>query len=173
MMLPGPANTLVSALVEGQRQAFAALYDCMGAPMLRVAEAMLRSRPDAEDLVQDVFVELVRHRDRLRQVRDLEAYLFAMLRHAAGRKLQRSQNERRHLLRWVPATAGSADMTVSDQLTAALFCLPAEQREIIALKIDAALTFAQIGEILNVSQNTAASRYRYAIQKLRAQIEDP
>jgi RNA polymerase sigma-70 factor (ECF subfamily) len=39
------------------------------------------------------------------------------------------------------------------------------------LKIDGGLTFAQIAEVLNVNANTAASRYRYAIAKLRQSLE--
>ena len=45
--------------------------------------------------------------------------------------------------------------------------LPQEQREVVALKIDGGLTFAEIGEALSISANTAASRYRYALEKLR------
>jgi len=49
----------------------------------------------------------------------------------------------------------------------ALEALPAEQREVLALKVDGELTFEEIGGLLNVSPNTAASRYRYALEKLR------
>jgi DNA-directed RNA polymerase specialized sigma24 family protein len=45
-----------------------------------------------------------------------------------------------------------------------------KQREIIALKIDGELTFAQIGEVLGISPNTAASRYRLALEKLRTAL---
>ncbi|OPX21729.1 MAG: hypothetical protein B1H04_06155 [Planctomycetales bacterium 4484_123] len=41
----------------------------------------------------------------------------------------------------------------------------------ISLKIDGQLTFAQIGEVLGISPNTAASRYRYALEKLRRLLE--
>jgi RNA polymerase sigma-70 factor (ECF subfamily) len=52
-----------------------------------------------------------------------------------------------------------------------LASLPLEQREVITLKIDGGLTFAQIAEILHVNPNTAASRYRYAMEKLRRFLE--
>ena len=50
--------------------------------------------------------------------------------------------------------------------------LPDAQREVLALKIDGGLTFAEIGEALDVSANTVASRYRYALDKLRQVLED-
>ena len=51
--------------------------------------------------------------------------------------------------------------------------MPLKQREIIALKIDGGLTFVQIGEVLGVSPNTAASRYRLALEKLRTALGVP
>jgi RNA polymerase sigma-70 factor (ECF subfamily) len=58
-----------------------------------------------------------------------------------------------------------------DELEEALKSLPPEQREVITLKVDGGLTFAQIAEILKVNANTAASRYRYALEKLRRVLE--
>jgi RNA polymerase sigma-70 factor (ECF subfamily) len=50
--------------------------------------------------------------------------------------------------------------------------LPAQQREVIALKIDGELTFAEIGQVMGTNANTAASRYRYALEKLRATLTE-
>jgi RNA polymerase sigma-70 factor (ECF subfamily) len=73
----------------------------------------------------------------------------------------------------LPAAAGSQDRSspCSERLERALLSLPAEQREVISLKIDGELTFAQIAEVIGVRANTAASRYRYALEKLRAALE--
>jgi DNA-directed RNA polymerase specialized sigma24 family protein len=49
--------------------------------------------------------------------------------------------------------------------------LPPEQREVIVLKIWHEYTFEQIGELLDISPNTAAGRYRYGVQKLRMCFE--
>ncbi len=89
-----PANPLVAALASGQPEGLAILYDQLGSALLRVARVMLRSSAEAEDAVQDVFVELVRHRDRMSRVQDLDAYVFAMLRHAVTRRLERQRTER-------------------------------------------------------------------------------
>jgi DNA-directed RNA polymerase specialized sigma24 family protein len=48
--------------------------------------------------------------------------------------------------------------------------LPIEQREIIVLKIWNRLTFDEIGNLLEISPNTAAGRYRYGLQKLKKQL---
>jgi RNA polymerase sigma-70 factor (ECF subfamily) len=52
----------------------------------------------------------------------------------------------------------------------ALRLLPTEQREVLMLKIWGELTFEQIGETLELSPNTAASRYRYALAALRQHL---
>ena len=52
-------------------------------------------------------------------------------------------------------------------LAAAIDLLPAEQREVLVMKIWNELTFADIGTVLGISQNTAASRYRYALASLK------
>lgn len=52
-------------------------------------------------------------------------------------------------------------------LRRALSSLPDDQREVTVLHIWGELTFSQISELLGVSSNTVASRYRYALGKLR------
>ncbi|HEY0256091.1 MAG TPA: sigma-70 family RNA polymerase sigma factor, partial [Candidatus Methylacidiphilales bacterium] len=48
--------------------------------------------------------------------------------------------------------------------------LPAEQKAVVVLKIWEEMTFAEIAEVLEISANTAASRYRYALDKLRDEL---
>jgi RNA polymerase sigma-70 factor, ECF subfamily len=171
-MTPSPANPTVQDLADGKPEAYAALYDGLGRRMLRVAATMLNSRTEAEDAVQDVFVSLVRARQKLALVRDLEAYVFAALRHAIGQRAVRQKTERRNLDDLAAQQRDhSGQAGALPDLDKALATLPAEQRQIVALKIDGQLTFAQIGEVLAINPNTAASRYRYALEKMRATLE--
>lgn len=91
------ANSLVTALATGQPGSFAAIYDRLGRSMLRVAGVMLRDSEEAEDAVQDVFVEIARRPERLRQVINLEAYMFAILRNNITRRLHAKRKELKHL----------------------------------------------------------------------------
>jgi RNA polymerase sigma-70 factor (ECF subfamily) len=170
-----PVNPLIPALSAGRPQAFAALFDRRGEAMLRVGRAMVGSREDAEDLVQEVFVSLVRSRHRLAYVEDLDAYLFGMLRHSAGHLRARRESDRRRLAQLAlirPIEQLQAPES-SDDLDSALAKLPGEQREIVALKIQGGLTFAGIAQVLAINPNTAASRYRYALENLRKSLEKP
>lgn len=164
----------VESLAAGDPAAYAALYARLARRLLRVAGAMLADPGEAEDAVHDVFVALARGRERLRYVEDLDAYVFASLRHAIAARIERRQLERRHLERIasMPAPARQSPEAADEgELAAALASLPSEQREIVVMKIDGGLTFAQIAQVLGIRPNTAASRYRYALEKLRKFLE--
>jgi RNA polymerase sigma-70 factor, ECF subfamily len=62
------------------------------------------------------------------------------------------------------------DYPAEQNLRRALGDLPEDQREVIVLHIWGELTFAEIGDLLGVSLNTAASRYRYALATARRNV---
>ena len=169
-------ESLLDALASGHTEAISALYDRFSQRLYRTAWGMLGSQEDAEDAVQEVFVALVRSRVRLEEVEDMTAYLFTTLRRAAGRLAKRRAKEPAvsdEAVRQAAARSGHGERSVvqSERLERALGALPCEQREVIAMKIDGELSFAQISQATGVSINTAASRYRYALEKLRASLE--
>ena len=175
--MPEPAgDSLIEGLAAGRADAFAALYDRHGAELFRVARSMLGSAQDAEDAVQEVFVGLVRARSCLGKVENLRGYLFAALRRAVAR-LSAEHKSRpcgSELEAHDPVQAESPALEIEQavRLERALAELPWQQREVIALKIEGGLTFAEIAGVLGLSANTAASRYRYALDKLRAALEE-
>lgn len=169
-------DSLIRGLAEGREDAFAALYDRFGRALFQVAFALLGSRPDAEDAVQETFVGLVRTREKLPGVQNLRAYLFASLRHAAVKVSTARKRESRIAysgLDLLPQPLPRAtDIDRSLRLEEALLRLPREQRALLSLKVDAGLTFAEIAGLLGISPNTAASRYRYALEKLRTALQE-
>ena len=122
--------------------------------------------PEAEDIVHDLFVRLVRSGVLDGDVDDPEAYAFTSLRHAVWRRRERRSLEREAIER----IGREHDRPLAANDGAAIALLPEAQREVVALKIDGGLTFAQIARVTNVSLNTAAGRYRYALEKLRATL---
>jgi RNA polymerase sigma-70 factor (ECF subfamily) len=166
-MAETPDRDLCAALAEGRESAYAALYDRYAPMLFRAAWSLTGSREAAEDAVQDVFVGAFRARSQLRAVASLPAYLFSALRHAAARRGARRREQAIEAID--PVAPGDSETSdAARHLEEALRRLPSDQREVVILKVDAGLTFEQISESLEISANTAASRYRYAIEKLRA-----
>jgi len=182
-------DELRKALAAGDAAAAGRVVDLHGPAMFRVAHRLLGSRHDAEDVVAEVFASMVRGRERLAFVSDVKAYLFASLRHAAGRAIRKRRQQAATGLdaaNW-PARAssggsgglsgagwggeGSGDSEEAERLWAMVGRLPEEQRDVLVLKIQGELSFKEIGVIFGISANTAASRYRYALEKLQRMAE--
>jgi len=101
-----------------------------------------------------------------------------MLRNAVRRRGRRVALDRRAVLAIGQSRRASGSFTIAaeelpdDALAAAVAALPETQREVVALRIDAGLTFAEIAAVTGTSLNTVASRYRYALEKLRTSLAD-
>jgi RNA polymerase sigma-70 factor (ECF subfamily) len=166
-----PQPPLPAELAAGREAAFAALYDQYAGRLYAVAQAITGSEADAEDAVHDTLLAVWRSRGALSRVDNLAAYLFVALRRSAVRIVLRRQR--------APRVAGGEDCPEPaaapprpdqhrrEQLERALAQLPQPQRDVVALRLDGELTFAEIGHVLEISPNTAASRYRLALEKLR------
>lgn len=142
------------------------LYREHGAALLVFAMSISRDRGRAQDALHQVFLRILENK-KLEEVEDLRAYLFACVRNAIlnDRKVnQRSAalNEESH---WFYPP--QRDYTAELNLRRALDALPDDQREVLVLHVWGELTFLQTAEVLGVSSNTAASRYRYALTNLR------
>ena len=142
------------------------LYRQHGPALLLFAQAVTGERCRAQDAVHQVFLKLI-EKGSLNRVVDKKAYLFACVRNAA-------LNEGKLRERNAPLEPDSAwfippdrDYAGERNLRCALGALPNDQREAMVLHIWGELTFSQISDLLGVSSNTVASRYRYALAKLR------
>jgi RNA polymerase sigma-70 factor, ECF subfamily len=137
--------------------------------LLLFARQWTRSRADAEDIVQEAFVRFWKRNHKI----DNRALLYATVRSIA---LDRVRGDKRRARREAEAVSESGQVVepqfeLADEaqlsLAAAVDRLPHEQREVLVMKIWNELTFAEIASALGISQNTAASRYRYALAALK------
>lgn len=142
------------------------LYRQHGAALVLFAAAVAGERSRGQDAVQQVFLKLIKSGGP-RQIVDAKAYLFASVRNAAlndAKALQRNVALDPELAWFDPP---DRDYAVEATLRRALAKLSDEQREVTILHVWGELTFSQIAEVLDVSANTVASRYRYALARLR------
>jgi len=133
------------------------------------ARQFVRTSADAEDIVQDAFVRFWRKEHSIEN----RGLLYATVRSVAldllRRDTRRARREANAALEVEQTTAPQFDFDDGSQqeLAVAVDRLPVEQREVLVMKIWNELTFAEIGQALGISQNTAASRYRYALAALK------
>jgi RNA polymerase sigma-70 factor (ECF subfamily) len=141
----------------------------LGPGLVLFARQFVRTSADAEDIVQDAFVRFWRKQHSVEN----RALLYATVRSVAldllRRDARRARREASASLEMEQTTGPQFNFDDGSQraLAAAIDLLPAEQREVLVMKIWNELTFADIGTVLGISQNTAASRYRYALAALK------
>ena len=141
----------------------------LGPGLVLFARQFVRSIPDAEDIVQEAYVKFWRKQHSIEN----RGLLYATVRSVAldllRRDIRRARREATASLEMEQITEPQFDFDDGSQreLAAALDLLPVEQREVLVMKIWNELTFAEIGAALEISQNTAASRYRYALTSLK------
>ena len=150
------------------------------------ARQQSRSSEDAEDIVQDALVKLVEKLDNGEFVGGQDSwmpYLYTTIRRLSidlGRRDDRRRRredvvggeaeiEQREVFHpWFESE--SSDDETRTLLEAGLKELPPKFAEVVVMKIWGDRTFAEIGEALEISPNTAASRYRYGLEALKKKL---
>ena len=157
-----------------------------GPKLLLFARQQTRSYEDAQDVFQDAIVKLVekiRHEEFVGGPEAWQPYLYTTIRRLAI-DLSRRDDRRKRREDSVGTDTGeiqqeafhpwfeseSSDDETRDQLEEKLKQLPEKFAEVIVMKIWGERTFAEIGDILGISQNTAASRYRYGLEALKKSL---
>jgi RNA polymerase sigma-70 factor (ECF subfamily) len=153
------------------------LYDEHVQPLYAFLLNLTRDEADTRDLLQELFVKLARNAQLLQGVREERAFLIRLAHNAAidlmRRRATRDRTRENFAVEMTSAFASTDDpdeAAFRTELSAALAELPPEQRAVAHLKLWEGLTFEQIASALEISPNTAASRYRYALDKLRDRL---
>ena len=153
------------------------LYDEHAQALYAFLLNLTRDEADTRDVLQDVFVKLSRDPNLLTGVRDERAFLIRLAHNAAidliRRRGTRDKTREQFAAEIISpfAPAGDPDeQTFRAALAGALAELSAEQRAVVHLKLWDGLTFEQIAGALDIPLNTAASRYRYGLDKLRERL---
>lgn len=153
------------------------LYDDHAQALFAFLLNFTRDEDDTRDVLQEIFIKLARQPELLKSARDERAFLIRLAHNAAidlmRRRGARSRHHEQFGAEQVSALAPASDpdeAAFREALAVALGELPADQRAVVHLKLWEGLTFEQIASALELSPNTAASRYRYGLDKLRDRL---
>ncbi len=147
----------------------AELYEAKAAELILYGRALGLSHGEAEDVLQEMFMALLKMDFPPEQP---SHYCVRSFRNRAlnyRRSLWRRLTREWESLRWFEKPP---DETSTE--CAAMRCLaelPVEQREVIVLKLWHGCTFEEISGLLEMSPNTVAGRYRYGLQKIKTKLE--
>jgi RNA polymerase sigma-70 factor (ECF subfamily) len=153
------------------------LYDEHAQALFAFLLNLTRHEADTRDLMQELFVRLAKRPELLDGVRDRRAFLLRLAHNLAIDLIRRRGTREKHHEHlaaepqplFAPAS-GPDEQAFREALAAALGELPPDQCAVVHLKLWEGLTFEQIAELLAIPLNTAASRYRYGLDKLRTRL---
>jgi RNA polymerase sigma-70 factor (ECF subfamily) len=185
-----PDEALMLAYARGDASAFERLYTRHKGPTYRYFLRHTADRAAADELQQDVWLKVVRARDRYTAQARFTTWLYTLARHrlvdhwrarggASFVSLDDADDAAPELpLRHELDCAGSdpldraIDAQLGQRLVAALDDVPATQRDAFLLHVEAGLSLAEIAGLAGVPLETIKSRLRYAYRRLRAVLED-
>ena len=182
-------ETLLAAYREGDVQAFEILHGRYRRPLFNVVLRTVRDRGRAEEIYQETWTKVIERGAEFRGDAKFSTWLYTIARNLSIDHL-RKQKHRDHASLEAPPKSGVApladrvagDGPTTEQLAEgdrwrtriveAVEALPDEQREVFVLRQVQGLTFAEVAEVVGVSPNTAKSRMRYALERLKDSFAD-
>lgn len=153
------------------------LYDTHADALYAYLLNLTRNESDTQDIMQDIFCRLAQHQDILSRAREERAFLLRMAYNGFVDLMRRRAVRQRAELSFADEkvslfqnATSSCEADFRHELEKALAELPVEQRSIVHLRLWEELTFEEIAALMQISPNTAASRYRYGLDKLRDRL---
>ena len=162
---------------SGSKDALQRIYEKYRDFLLTLAMALVNDAGLAEDIVQDVFVMFAQSSSTFKLHGSLKSYLATCTLNRCRDQI-RARKHRPHSLDEDKPMQSDFDppdkRIITDEqsrlVAGAMAQLPYEQREVIALHLNAAMKLRHIARLQNVSISTIKGRYRYGLQKLRSAL---
>ncbi len=170
---------LVYRSKRGSQAALTRIYGKYKRNLLLLAMSLLNDRTGAEDIVHDVFLSFVKGLDDFRLTGSLKSYLMTCVANHArnwnkyeGRRSNTGFEERAVACCTREPLESVICNEQMERLGNAMAELPFEQREVVMMHLHGSMTFREIAGASQISPNTAKSRYRYGIEKLRSLLKE-
>lgn len=181
----GISNELISRARAGDSKAYDAIVLAYVVDLVRFASIMLKSREGAEDVVQEVFLQVWMRRESLPAMDRLGPYLYRATRNRVIDTVRAETTRKRHYTQFAAeGDYGTSHASVmiargemeeankaSGILGTAIDALTERQRMVLMLRYEQGLTHAQVAEVLGISLRAAEQLAKRALVVLRSQIQ--
>jgi RNA polymerase sigma factor (sigma-70 family) len=162
---------------RGDSDAFAQLYRRYRDRLYRFVIRLAGSGTETDEICQEVWMAVVRGRERYRADASFATYLFSIAHRRAIERYGERHSDEKELFVDDYSNDDAPDrelfaIQASDALTRAVASLPLLQREAFLMRLEGGLDVEQIARATGVTKETAKSRLRYAYQRLRTALEE-
>ena len=166
---------------DGDVVAFEMLYQRHNNALYRYLVRLCHHRDTAEDIFQDVWGKIIKSRQNYRPTAKFSTFLYRVAHNCFIDHIRRNKRHSQ-IVDVEPDNQpdpGEQPETLAERslakrrLDAALRELPEEQRDVFLLHEEAGLNLDQIASVTGANRETAKSRLRYAVRKLRVAIDEP
>lgn len=170
------AEDLISKIQSGDEKAFESLFYSHASALIRFAWRFVRNTQIAENIVQDVFVKIWHHRDRLDPKLNVKAYLYKAVKNQALQHLRHLKIENRQdtVSEFESSALSPEDSLHAKEIAAAvdqaISELPPHRRLIFTLSKFDHFTYAEIAEIQSISIKTVETQMGRALKFLRKRL---
>jgi RNA polymerase sigma-70 factor (family 1) len=170
---------LQKRLLNGDRDAFEEIFIRYWYPLFKVANSRVRSRQEAEEIVQDIFTSLWKNHNIL-FISNLPNYLFSSVRKAVISKIRSKlvhEKYRNYYLQFFPGYSLATDEAVefnelNTTIENALLQLPAKSQQVFRLNRLQGLSIPEISEMLKMPRRTIEDHLTKSLRKLRMHLKD-
>ncbi len=174
-------SALMLRYAAGDVAAFEALYRRHNDALFRYLFRLCRHRDSAEDVFQEVWGKIIKSRDRYRPTAKFTTFLYRVAHNCFIDHVRRNKRHGNTVDIEVDTQPDGGDQPEAlverslarQRLDEALRFLPDEQRDVFLLREEADLNLDQIAAVTGTNRETAKSRLRYAVRKLRVAIDEP
>ncbi len=168
---------LAARLAAGDERALTEVFDTLASAVYGAAVHVLGESAAAQDVTQDVFVELWRRPQRYDPaLGSLRTYLALTARHRAYDLLRSElrrigREERHHRLEVEPRSVDAIDALTAAAVRDAVRALPAEQRQVVEMAYFGGLSYREVARAVGIPEGTAKSRIRLALGRLETLLD--
>ena len=164
-------KALFRELGAESNNALEALYDLCARTLYGYAFVQLRNREDAEDVVQEVFVKMMKTRTALKDVKNPQAYLLSIA-HRTVVDIWRKRSEHSYEDEIIDTREDErVSLPEKTAVNQAMAALSPEQRAAVYLREIEGMSFKETARVMNTNIFTAASRCRLGLKRLKKLLE--
>jgi RNA polymerase sigma-70 factor, ECF subfamily len=169
----------INGLKAGEKKVFDTLFNALYEPLCRYCMRMVPDQQEAEEIVQDIFVNLWLKRSELNIDISLKAYLFRTVMNRAinyNNHQKVRKNYQAHVVSENTGLHNEPDKLVETELTAlyetVVASMPKKRKEVFELSRTEGLKYTEIAEQMGISVKTVEAHLSKALEELRIRLQE-